>query len=303
MNRYFPFDNTQNIANVFAGGTSLFPVNEVLEPYILSLVHGVIEHPQLSQFAARPIPTGYVVMFIHSGCSLEIYNHDFKLTESRKYFVTGVHKLDEITFLRAHGKIDNLVITFKPGAFSRIFGCSAFLIMNRVVDLEDLLTPDMFELIGDIAGTLDVQQRVLKLNDFLADMLKKSTFNTRKNHIEVLELINKHYGNVNLKQIYANLNVSARTMQRSFQVNVGISPKEYIRIVRFNSLFQYLLSNRMEDWQEIIYRFGYYDQSHFIHDFKSVTGFPPLKFIDFSQHGTIFLDRFQVVHKVSDLMR
>lgn len=63
-----------------------------------------------------------------------------------------------------------------------------------------------------------------------------------------------------------------------------------------------MLENNLEDWQDIVYRFGYYDQSHFIHDFKSVTGYTPRKFIDFRQHGAIYLDRFQVVRKVSDLI-
>lgn len=301
MGQFFPYDNTHHIADVFTGGTKLFPVNEVLRPYIAGLVHGVIEHPQLALFAARPLPTGNIVMFVHSGYPLEIYNRDFRLTGVRKCFVTGVHSLDEITYLRAQGRIDNLVITFKPGAFSRIFNRSAFSIMNRVVDLEDLTEPDTMEMIHDISGTSDVRARISKLEELLPGMLSKSSFNTGKNHLEVLDLINRHYGNVSLQEICENLKVTPRTMQRSFQVNVGIPPKEYIRMVRFNHVFRYLLENRLEDWQDIVYRYGYYDQSHFIRDFKSVTGYTPRKFIDFRRHGAIFLDRFQVVHKVSDL--
>lgn len=302
MGQFFPHDNTQNIADAFTGGTNSLPVNEVLEPYILNIAHGVIDHPQLASFAARPVPTGNVVMFLHSGCPLEIYDSDFKCIGAFAYFVTGVHALDELTYLRAHGRIDNLVITFKPGGFSRIFNCSAYTIMNRVVEMDKLVDSEMLVALENIAATSNVEARIAKLNVFLLGLLHKSSFITRKNHLDALELINRNCGNVSLQEICKNLNVSSRTIQRSFQVNVGISPREYIRIIRFNNVFQYLLENNLEDWQEIIFRFGYYDQSHFIHDFKSVTGFTPLKFIGFRQHGAIFLDRFQVVRKVSDLM-
>ncbi|MBN1790414.1 MAG: helix-turn-helix transcriptional regulator [Bacteroidales bacterium] len=303
MDQYFPHDKTRNIADVFTGGTKIFPINERLEPYLLSLSNGVIDHPQLVSFAARPVPTGNVVMFLHSGCPLEIYDRDFRLTGAFKYFVTGVHTLDELTYLRAQGRIDNLIITFKPGGFPRIFNRSAFSIMNRVIEIEDLVEPEMMGALQEITTTSNIETRISKLCEFLLDLLSRSNFNTRKNHLEVLDIIHRNFGNVSLNEICENLNVTLRTLQRSFQVNVGISPKEYIRIVRFNCVFQYLLEDRLGDWQDIIHRFGYYDQSHFIHDFKSVTGFTPLKFIDFRQHGAIYLDRFQVVHKVTDLMR
>ena len=49
-------------------------------------------------------------------------------------------------------------------------------------------------------------------------------------------------------------------------------------------------------------QYGYFDQSHFIHDFKAVTGFTPGEFIAFHEHGMIFLDRFQLVYRIEDIM-
>ncbi|MBN2813933.1 MAG: AraC family transcriptional regulator [Bacteroidales bacterium] len=281
----------------------IFPVHKQLDPFIFSYLHGKINFPFIDKFVSRPIPTGCIVMFIHFGSEVVLYDHHFKNPKRYSCFIVGVQALNKLFYLHAPGNVENLIIAFKPGGFSRIFNCSAFSIMNRVVEIENLLEPDMKGTLKEIATTSDIEARISKLNEFLLDLLSKSSYNTRKNHLEVLDMIHRNYGNVNLQEICENLNITLRTMQRSFQVNVGISPKEYIRIVRFNNVFQYLLDDRFEDWQDIVYRFGYYDQSHFIHDFKLVTGYTPQKFIDFQQHGAIYLDRFQVVRKISDLLR
>ncbi len=65
-----------------------------------------------------------------------------------------------------------------------------------------------------------------------------------------------------------------RQLQRLFKRYIGLSPKYYARIIRFNHIFQ-LIKEGGHNWAEIIFLSGYYDQSHFIRNFKAFTGEDP----------------------------
>ncbi|MFO7657860.1 MAG: helix-turn-helix transcriptional regulator [Bacteroidales bacterium] len=301
MKKTFSHIEPTHINELLAAKTNFFPVPEKLDSCIFPFLYGIIDHPRIKDFVSRPLPTGYLAMFIHFGSEIELFNHSFKEPKTHNCFITGVHTLNKLSYLHASKKIENLVITFKPGGFSRIFNRSAFDLLNRVVDLDELVSSDVMNKLHNLTQTAAIEERIAKLNDLLIFLLENSTFSSRKSHIEVLEYIHQSNGNISLNDIGEITQVTPRTIERSFQVNVGISPKEYIRIVRFNSIFRFLLENRFEDWSDIVHRFGYFDQSHFIHDFKAVTGFTPGGFLAFREHGMIYLDRFQIVYQIEDL--
>jgi transcriptional regulator GlxA family with amidase domain len=63
-----------------------------------------------------------------------------------------------------------------------------------------------------------------------------------------------------------------RTLERHFLEQVGLHPKTFSRLVRFIAVIQFIESNLNVKWRQLADIFGYYDQSHFIHEFKSLTG-------------------------------
>jgi len=79
-----------------------------------------------------------------------------------------------------------------------------------------------------------------------------------------------------VKDLANHANLSVRQLERTFKDYVGLSPKLFSRIVRFHSaLKQYNSSGTLT---EIAYDCGYYDQSHFIHDFKQFSGYHPKQY-------------------------
>lgn len=291
----------REMLNSFYSKEKVFPVHKQLEPFIFSYLHGKIDFPFIEKFVARPIPTGNIVMILRFGSEITLYDQHFKNPEKYSFFVVGVQTLNKLCYLHTPENVDNLIISFRPGGFSRIFNCSAFELANKNVDLNKLVSREVMERINCLTTIKSLGERIDYLNGVLLELLDKSSYTFGKNHIEVIDYINKSQGNISLPDICENLGITLRTIERSFQVNVGISPKEYIRIIRFNHIFQYLLEHRFEGWQEVIHRFGYFDQSHFIRDFKAVTGHTPGEFIHFTEHGMIFLDRYQLVYRLENL--
>jgi AraC-like DNA-binding protein len=68
--------------------------------------------------------------------------------------------------------------------------------------------------------------------------------------------------------------VGERQLQRSFRENLGISPKNYLRVMRLYKAYQRGLI-RKENFSNIAYQFGYADPAHFTRDFKDYFGVSP----------------------------
>ena len=64
-----------------------------------------------------------------------------------------------------------------------------------------------------------------------------------------------------------------------FKKYIGLTPKWYQRILRFNDLLKQIQNKENIAWADIAYRCGYTDQSHFIKEFKHFSGFNPREFI------------------------
>jgi AraC-like DNA-binding protein len=93
-----------------------------------------------------------------------------------------------------------------------------------------------------------------------------------------MSMIFSKKGMITITSICDELSVSERYLQKLFQKYVGLSPKFFARIVRFSHIFN-VIKEEDPDWAEIVYQAGYYDQSHFIRNFKAFTGEDPSQYI------------------------
>lgn len=75
--------------------------------------------------------------------------------------------------------------------------------------------------------------------------------------------------------------VSVRSLQLRFQNYLGYSAKELIRYLRFKKVLHFLYRDHVAaiDWQDLVTRFGYHDQSHLIKDFRHFVGVTPRQFL------------------------
>ncbi len=64
-----------------------------------------------------------------------------------------------------------------------------------------------------------------------------------------------------------------------FKENVGLTPKGFLKIIRFQKAIQEIEACKKINWSGIAYETGYYDQAHFINDFKNFSGFTPQQYL------------------------
>jgi AraC-like DNA-binding protein len=83
-----------------------------------------------------------------------------------------------------------------------------------------------------------------------------------------------------VKQLAADSCLSIRQFERIFPAFVGLSPKQYLRIARFQKIIQLGNSGHFDNYTSLAYDCGYYDQAHFIHDFRPITDLSPREFFN-----------------------
>jgi methylphosphotriester-DNA--protein-cysteine methyltransferase len=72
--------------------------------------------------------------------------------------------------------------------------------------------------------------------------------------------------------------VSPKKLIRLFAEEVGMTPKAYLRVSRFQRVLARIHAAQSVDWMEEVERHGYYDQPHFIHEFREFSGFTPTEY-------------------------
>ncbi len=117
----------------------------------------------------------------------------------------------------------------------------------------------------------------MKDSEFLNLLYPTQPFSI-KDMTPVIEYIFRRSGVVQVKDLMDKFHISRRWLEKQFAEQVGISPKEFARITRFNALLTRVKTTPSVSWTEIIEKFGYYDQSHLNRDFHEFTGQSPTEY-------------------------
>ena len=94
-----------------------------------------------------------------------------------------------------------------------------------------------------------------------------------------IALILKHQGQLPIKEIRDKVYLTERTFERKFNTQVGLTPKQFAKIIQFKSSLQQLTEENYGQLLDISYDSGFSDQSHFIRSFKKYTGKTPSEFL------------------------
>ncbi|MFK7811051.1 MAG: helix-turn-helix domain-containing protein [Maribacter sp.] len=96
---------------------------------------------------------------------------------------------------------------------------------------------------------------------------------------QAIALILEHRGQLSIKTIRDKVYLTERTFERKFNAQVGLSPKQFAKIIQFKSSLQQLTEENYNQLLDISYDSGFPDQSHFIRSFKKYTGKTPSEFL------------------------
>jgi AraC-like DNA-binding protein len=160
-------------------------------------------------------------------------------------------------------------IVIRPGGFATLFRERADLLFGRWTALHDLWPRFAADAILDApsaAGKLDQLERLLR------NRAAHANYPACLVH-GAIEFLN--CPNATVAACVKESGVSARRFSQVFREHVGLSPKLWSRIQRFQKAVRLLYEGVDLRWAELALDCGYYDQSHFINDFQAFSGINP----------------------------
>ncbi|SDE48054.1 Helix-turn-helix domain-containing protein [Pedobacter soli] len=166
-----------------------------------------------------------------------------------------------------------IAICFHPGKAYPFFKIPFHLLSNTTTSLTDLWSKSAAALEDLVVHAGNNNSRVVLLQQHLLQQLSKADDKPQIKYC--LQQVRLSKGLISLAALTQNIGMSQRHLSRQFQQFVGLSPSEYLRVSRFIYSLENLKSDAPDSLTNIAYQSGYYDQAHFIRDYKQYTGLTP----------------------------
>ncbi len=173
-------------------------------------------------------------------------------------------------------------IKFRPGGLYPLVGWPVSRITDRVLPIGQVFGEAGEEFERDVLATENHGERVAIAETFLRARLPASDANTELAELAEVRAITEHVladpEVTKVDDLVARFGGTARRLQRLFQRTVGVGPKWVIQRYRLHEAVERMGEDEVVDWASLALELGYFDQAHFIRDFKSVVGTPPATF-------------------------
>ena len=237
----------------------------------------------------------YIHRTMADGCAEMIFHYKGRFDEfisaekAEPSFYSGIAGQSP-TFRRfiIHEDFGIFGVYLYPFAIPVLFGMPSTELTGQMPDLQTFLGPKENGLEERMMLAADHIERVEIISAFLESLLLK----TRTYEPAVFSVINQiiqNKGLTNVRELAAQSFLSTRQFERKFKEFSGFSPKLYLRIARFHAALD-AYGDKDKSLTEIAYECGYYDQSHFIHDFKTFSGQHPRFYFSGRSEGQAYRD-------------
>ncbi|MFT3701331.1 MAG: helix-turn-helix transcriptional regulator [Agriterribacter sp.] len=241
-----------------------------LQPYIHHF--GVLENDQASAHTQtfKIIADGCPGLIFQENPNSFLDNHNNKLPQLFLHGLTSSFSQKTVK-----GNYYNIGVYCKPHALKSIFGINANELTDTHVSLNEVMKNDLSE---QLLYEHSVDKRIDIITDFLCRQIDKNKHRENLKAVYAIRKINTDTVE-DLSAIHSALNISERSLERIFKTNIGISPKLFFRICRFQAALDDIRTNKLNSLTGIAHQHSYADQSHFIRDFKAFTGVSPKQFL------------------------
>lgn len=221
-----------------------------------------LAHEEGEQLQQRILPDGCVDIILNPGEDCYTDSGNVKIENGKTVLVGSMTRFN-LTSIPQGAFLTG--IRFRPGGFLKFFRYGPLsAVTDRTVPLEPALGPDLNLLIK-------------KGNDYLNSFFL-SRYDAGNELLEpVLRDIVSVNGQVKVSQLAARHYITVKQMERKFAAQLGLTPKQFINIIRNRAALQAIRKkDAAATLLDIALDFGYYDQAHLSNEIRKFTGIPPV---------------------------
>jgi AraC-like DNA-binding protein len=221
----------------------------------------------------RVLPDGCIELFFILGDDVRRFVSENEFVIQPRSMVLG--QITEPYYIQPTGQVNCFAVRFYPYGFANFVQTPIVRLANTETPIELLFGDEAAASISkQIINAANTPQRIELIEAFLLERINDSATRNRivESTIEALLLAN---GSTAINMIVKNDLSKRRKLERLFTRQIGISPKQLGKVIRLQAVLKILLSRQSGDLIQIAYDHDYYDQAHFIKDFKELTGTSP----------------------------
>ena len=228
----------------------------------------------------RIIPTGLfeVIFYLDEKPNgSELYSYSNMQT-----FISGQMKgYHDVSY---SGRLKIFAIYFYPHGLSMFLDIPLNELFNNSIPAQELLNKEIDALEDRLSLASDIKEQITVTEEFLLNQLHKKADIHQFDRIQhTIHSINKSRGKIDINELAREVCLSRKQFERIFLEMIGTSPKQFLKIVRFQHAIHQKSIHTELSMTEIAYACGYYDQAHMINDFKTLSGLSPGKFFGLHQ--------------------
>ncbi|MBZ0315495.1 MAG: helix-turn-helix domain-containing protein [Anaerolineae bacterium] len=168
-------------------------------------------------------------------------------------------------------------VKFKPASFYPVLQSSVAALTDHVIPLAQIFGPACQDLSRTIFALPDDTDRITAMEGFLRAHLPEPDATVCRIN-DMVDSIIRDREILKVEDVAARFNLGTRTLQRLFQQYVGVSPKWVIKRFRLHEAIERMTAGEAHDWPKLAVELGYFDQAHFIKDFKTLVGQTPAEY-------------------------
>lgn len=228
----------------------------------------IVESADREPHLQKIIPDGFPEIIFHFGDPYRI-NLSGKWELQHDSLLAG--QITKYFYLENTGRSDILGIKMKPAALAHLLGMNMHMLKDKVLTLHECNHAALNMLSESIRTSSDHRKQINMINEQLMALQHEVQPDP------VIELavdtIFSSRGMNTVSSLCQQCEVSERQLERLFRRYIGLTPKFYARIIRFSYIFQ--VTEEGKSWSDVGLESGFYDQPHFIRNFKAFTGEDP----------------------------
>ena len=212
--------------------------------------------------APQPIlPDGCAELILNFGAPFRETRPDGSSEAQPLNFLVG--QMTQPIHISPSGAVSLVGIRFHPGGTAPFFRLPMWELANRIVALESLDSELEKDLLQVAAACFAMDDRIKALENCLAARAREHSGRV----LDLTAAAIRQKGRIKVDRLATEAGLSSRQLERRFLKEVGIGPKLFCRILRFQQVFRALESDST-NWASVAVNCGYYDQAHLIRDFQ-----------------------------------
>lgn len=221
------------------------------------------------------VPDGCIEMIFHCGDLYSQYLENGKSIIQPRCFVIG--QLTRPLEIEPTGITGIFSVRFHPDGFLPFTTIPIKEIENTAVSLEKMFDKIGLEIEHKILNANSTSERINHIETFLLNRLANIETIDRivKSTVDTILTAN---GQFSVEELSKQININRRKLERKFSSAIGLSPKQLSKTVRLQATLKMLLNKKFTSLTALAYEGEYYDQAHFIKDFKEFTSLTPKEF-------------------------